>query len=133
VDVRGQHADDGDSRAGGSVNAKVVVVVERANGRIAQRGELDGFAGEMTRLRGADDAMQADRAGGGTFECAGRCDAERRPAELLSRADRWRACAFPRRAEAGAGGRGRAGQGVRAAAERYIAAHWRIDVGSGRH
>jgi hypothetical protein len=32
---------------------------ERANGRIAQRGELDGFAGEMTRLRGADDAMQA--------------------------------------------------------------------------
>jgi len=42
----------------GSVNAKVVVVVERANGRIAQRGELDGFAGEMTRLRGADDAMQ---------------------------------------------------------------------------
>jgi alpha-glucosidase len=42
----------------GSVSAKVVVVVERANGRIAQRAELDGFAGEMTRLRGAEDALQ---------------------------------------------------------------------------
>ncbi|MGO8932739.1 MAG: TIM-barrel domain-containing protein [Terracidiphilus sp.] len=42
----------------GSVNAKVVVVVQRANGRIAQRGELDGFAGEMTRLRGTDEALQ---------------------------------------------------------------------------
>jgi alpha-glucosidase len=42
----------------GSVNAKVVVVVERANGRVAQRSELDGFAGEMTRLRGTDDALE---------------------------------------------------------------------------
>jgi alpha-glucosidase len=41
-----------------SVNAKVVVEVRRANGRVAQRGELDGFAGAMTRLRGADDALQ---------------------------------------------------------------------------
>ncbi|MGO9324601.1 MAG: TIM-barrel domain-containing protein [Terracidiphilus sp.] len=42
----------------GSVNAKVVVVVARANGRVAQRGELDGFAGAMTRLRGVEDALQ---------------------------------------------------------------------------
>jgi hypothetical protein len=42
----------------GSVSAKVVVVVRRAVGRIAQRAELDGFAGAMTRLRGADDALQ---------------------------------------------------------------------------
>jgi len=41
-----------------SVSAKVVVEVQRANGRIAQRAELDGFAGAMTRLRGTDDAMQ---------------------------------------------------------------------------
>ena len=41
-----------------SVSAKVVVVVQRANGRVAQRAELDGFAGEMTRLRGVEDALQ---------------------------------------------------------------------------
>jgi alpha-glucosidase len=41
-----------------SVVAKVVVVVQRANGRIALRGELDGFAGAMTRLRGVEDALQ---------------------------------------------------------------------------
>jgi alpha-glucosidase len=42
----------------GSVNAKVVVEVRRAYGLIARRAELDGFAGAMTRLRGADDALQ---------------------------------------------------------------------------
>ncbi|MGD0155128.1 MAG: TIM-barrel domain-containing protein [Terracidiphilus sp.] len=42
----------------GSVNAKVVVEVRHAPGRIARRAELDGFAGDMTRLRGADDALQ---------------------------------------------------------------------------
>ncbi len=42
----------------GSVAAKVVVEVKRANGRVAQRGELDGFAGAMTRLRGVEDALQ---------------------------------------------------------------------------
>jgi len=41
----------------GSVNAKVVVVVQRAHGRVAQRDQLDGFAGAMTRLRGVDDAL----------------------------------------------------------------------------
>ncbi len=42
----------------GSVNAKVVVEVQRPDRRVAQRAELDGFAGAMTRLRGADDALQ---------------------------------------------------------------------------
>ncbi len=42
----------------GSVNAKVVVVVQRANGRVARRDALDGFAGAMTRLRGVEDALQ---------------------------------------------------------------------------
>jgi len=42
----------------GSVSAKVVVVVQRAKGRIEQRSELDGFAGAMTRLRGVEDALQ---------------------------------------------------------------------------
>ena len=41
----------------GSVAAKVTVEVRRAAGLSARRGELDGFAGAMTRLRGAYDAM----------------------------------------------------------------------------
>ena len=41
----------------GSVAAKVTVGVRRAAGLTARRGELDGFAGAMTRLRGAYDAM----------------------------------------------------------------------------
>ena len=41
-----------------SVAAKVAVVVRRADGLIARRGELDGFAGSMTRLRDAYDALQ---------------------------------------------------------------------------
>jgi alpha-glucosidase len=36
----------------------VIVDVKRAAGLTAKRGELDGFAGAMTRLRGAYDAMQ---------------------------------------------------------------------------
>ena len=40
-----------------SVAAKVTVEVRRAPGLIIQRSELDGFAGAMTRLRGAYDAM----------------------------------------------------------------------------
>ena len=43
--------------AGSSVQAKVTVVVRRAPGLTARRGELDGFAGAMTRLRGAHDAI----------------------------------------------------------------------------
>jgi alpha-glucosidase len=42
----------------GSVAAKVTVEVRRAAGLIARRNELDGFAGTMTRLRGAYDALQ---------------------------------------------------------------------------
>jgi Glycosyl hydrolases family 31 TIM-barrel domain/Domain of unknown function (DUF5110)/Glycosyl hydrolase family 31 C-terminal domain len=42
----------------GSVGAKVTVEVRRAAGLTARRSELDGFAGEMTRLRGAYDALQ---------------------------------------------------------------------------
>jgi alpha-glucosidase len=41
----------------GSVEAKVTVEVHRAAGLTARRSELDGFAGAMTRLRGAYDAM----------------------------------------------------------------------------
>jgi alpha-glucosidase len=41
----------------GSVAAKVTVEVRRTAGLTARRGELDGFAGAMTRLRGAYDAM----------------------------------------------------------------------------
>jgi alpha-glucosidase len=41
-----------------STAAKVVVEVRRANGLTARRGELDGFAGKMTFLRGAYDALQ---------------------------------------------------------------------------
>jgi alpha-glucosidase len=40
-----------------SVNEKVTVEVRRAAGLVARRDELDGFAGTMTRLRGAYDAM----------------------------------------------------------------------------
>ncbi|MGB7549905.1 MAG: TIM-barrel domain-containing protein [Terracidiphilus sp.] len=40
-----------------SVAAKVTVEVRRAAGLTARRGELDGFAGAMTRLRGAYDAI----------------------------------------------------------------------------
>jgi alpha-glucosidase len=42
-----------------SVEGKVTVVVRRAAGLTARRGELDGFAGAMTRLRGAYDSMHA--------------------------------------------------------------------------
>jgi alpha-glucosidase len=42
----------------GSVSSHVIVDVKRAAGLTAKRGELDGFAGAMTRLRGAYDAMQ---------------------------------------------------------------------------
>jgi alpha-glucosidase len=41
----------------GSVQRKVVVELHRASGMTARRDELDGFAGAMTRLRGAYDAM----------------------------------------------------------------------------
>jgi alpha-glucosidase len=40
-----------------SVTAKVTVVVRRAPGLTARRNELDGFAGAMTRLRGAYDDL----------------------------------------------------------------------------
>ncbi len=42
----------------GSVAARAVIEVRRAPSLIARRSELDGFAGVMTRLRGADDALQ---------------------------------------------------------------------------
>ena len=41
----------------GSVDERVIVEVHRANGLTARRGELDGFAGAMMRLRGAYDSM----------------------------------------------------------------------------
>jgi len=41
-----------------SVAAKVTVEVRRAGGLTARRSELDGFAGAMTRLRSAYDAMR---------------------------------------------------------------------------
>jgi alpha-glucosidase (family GH31 glycosyl hydrolase) len=41
-----------------STSAKIVVEVRRAAGLTARRGEIDGFAGAMTRLRGAYDALQ---------------------------------------------------------------------------
>ena len=44
--------------ASGSVSEKVTVEVRRAPGLTARRNELDGFAGAMTRLRGAYDALQ---------------------------------------------------------------------------
>jgi alpha-glucosidase (family GH31 glycosyl hydrolase) len=40
------------------VSEKVVVEVRRAAGLTGRRGELDGFAGAMTRLRAAYDALQ---------------------------------------------------------------------------
>jgi len=45
--------------APGNVESKVTIEVRRAAGLTARRGELDGFAGAMTRLRGAYDAMHA--------------------------------------------------------------------------
>lgn len=41
-----------------STASKVVIEVRRASGLTARRAELDGFAGAMTRLRGAYDALQ---------------------------------------------------------------------------
>jgi alpha-glucosidase len=41
-----------------SAAAKITVEVRRAKGLTARRAELDGFAGAMTRLRGAYDALQ---------------------------------------------------------------------------
>ncbi|MGA7342438.1 MAG: TIM-barrel domain-containing protein [Terracidiphilus sp.] len=41
-----------------SVASKVTIEVRRAAGLAARRGELDGFAGAMTRLREAYDALQ---------------------------------------------------------------------------
>ncbi|HEY1768105.1 MAG TPA: TIM-barrel domain-containing protein [Terracidiphilus sp.] len=41
-----------------SVAAKVTVEVRRAAGLAARRSEIDGFAGSMTRLRAAYDALQ---------------------------------------------------------------------------
>ncbi len=42
----------------GSVASKVTIEVHRAAALIARRGELDGFAGAMTRLRSAYDSLQ---------------------------------------------------------------------------
>ena len=42
----------------GSVTSLVTVEVRRAPGLTARRDELDGFAGSITRLRGAYEAMQ---------------------------------------------------------------------------
>jgi len=41
-----------------SVAARVIIEVRRAAGFTARRSELDGFAGSMTRLRAAYDALQ---------------------------------------------------------------------------
>jgi alpha-glucosidase len=41
-----------------SVSEKVIIEVRRAPGLTARRNELDGFAGAMTRLRAAYDALQ---------------------------------------------------------------------------
>ena len=43
--------------ASGGVDQKVSIEVRRADGLTARRGELDGFAGAMSRLRGAYDAL----------------------------------------------------------------------------
>jgi len=40
-----------------ATSARVVIEVRRAEGLTARRSELDGFAGAMTRLRGAYDAL----------------------------------------------------------------------------
>ena len=58
LEVRRQHADDVIPVPAESTAAKVMVEVRRATGLTARREELDGFAGKMTRLRGAYDAMQ---------------------------------------------------------------------------
>ena len=42
----------------GSTADKTVIEVRRAPGLTARRAELDGFAGQMTRVRGAYDSMQ---------------------------------------------------------------------------
>jgi alpha-glucosidase (family GH31 glycosyl hydrolase) len=42
----------------GSVSEKLTIEVRRAAGLTARRSELDGFAGSMTRLRAAYDALQ---------------------------------------------------------------------------
>jgi alpha-glucosidase len=42
----------------GSVASSVTIKIQRAAGLTARRSELDGFAGSMTRLRGAYDALQ---------------------------------------------------------------------------
>jgi alpha-glucosidase len=42
-----------------SVSAKVLVEIRRAAGLTARRAELDGYAGTMTRLRGAYDNLRA--------------------------------------------------------------------------
>jgi alpha-glucosidase len=44
--------------ASGSVSDRVTVEIHRAAGLTARRSELDGFAGSMTRLRAAYDALQ---------------------------------------------------------------------------
>jgi alpha-glucosidase (family GH31 glycosyl hydrolase) len=44
--------------AAASVHGKITIEVRRAAGLTARRGELDGFAGAMTRLRAAYDALQ---------------------------------------------------------------------------
>ena len=44
--------------ASSSVAQKVTIEVRREAGSTARRGELDGFSGAMTRLRGAYDALQ---------------------------------------------------------------------------
>ena len=43
--------------ASSSVDQKVTIEVRRADGLTARRGELDGFAGAMARLRGVYDAV----------------------------------------------------------------------------
>jgi alpha-glucosidase len=47
-----------------SVHAKLTVEVRRAPGLTARRSELDGFAGAMTRLRAATDAMHQTQPAG---------------------------------------------------------------------
>jgi alpha-glucosidase (family GH31 glycosyl hydrolase) len=47
-----------------SVASKVVVEIRRATGLTARRGELDGFAGAMTRLRAATEAMHQTQPAG---------------------------------------------------------------------
>ena len=44
--------------AAGSVESRVTIEVRRSKEAMAKRSELDGFAGAMTRLRGAYDALQ---------------------------------------------------------------------------